>query len=88
MQVSIYTKPNCGYCLQAKHLLASNGITYQEKILDVHVTRDQLVEQFPTAKTFPIIVVDNFYIGGYNELREYIAEHHEKEDAWSYLVEE
>jgi hypothetical protein len=29
-----------------------------------------LLEKFPMAQTFPVIVVDNFYIGGYNQLRE------------------
>jgi glutaredoxin-related protein len=29
-----------------------------------------LLEKFPDAKTFPVIVVDGMYIGGYNELSE------------------
>jgi glutaredoxin-related protein len=29
-----------------------------------------LLEKFPDAKAFPVIVVDGMYIGGYNELNE------------------
>lgn len=74
MQIEIYSKPNCGYCTAAKNLLRNSGIPYTEQVLDVHFTRELLVEKFATAKTFPVIVVDNYYIGGYNELRKLLED--------------
>ena len=37
-------------------------------MLGVDFSREQVMEKFPTARTFPIVVVDGFYIGGYNQL--------------------
>jgi len=56
----------------AKQLLEQEGITYTELKLDVHFTRDFLVERYPTAQTYPVVVVNGFYIGGATELAEYL----------------
>jgi hypothetical protein len=40
--------------------------------LDVDFSRETLLENYPTAKTFPVITVDGFYIGGYSQLAERI----------------
>lgn len=68
--IEIYTKPNCSFCNRAKKLLESNNIQYTEHKLNVTFTREQLLEKFPSAKTYPVIVVDGFNIGGYTELKE------------------
>lgn len=68
MHVEIYTRPGCGFCDKAKQLLTTTGIPYIENRLDVDFTRETLVEKYSTAKTYPVIVVDGFYIGGYKEL--------------------
>jgi glutaredoxin 3 len=70
MLIEIYTKPSCSYCNQAKRLLESNNIPYTEHKLNVHFTREQLLKLFPTAKTYPVVVIDGFNIGGYTELNE------------------
>jgi glutaredoxin 3 len=68
--IQLYSKDNCVYCMQAIKLLNSLGIRYEEQKLGVHFTRDTLLEMFPSAKTFPVVVVDGMHIGGYNELQE------------------
>lgn len=78
----VYTKPNCTYCDQAKALLTSKGLPYQEFILDVgqpkvegrtYVTRDQVLETFPGARTMPQVALvkdGNFQpIGGFTDLQ-------------------
>lgn len=72
MNIEIYTKDDCSYCTAAKALLAVKGILFTEQKLGIHFTRETLKEKFPLAQTFPVIVVDNFYIGGYNQLKEHI----------------
>lgn len=74
MHVEIYTRPGCSFCDSAKDLLRNTGIPYIENRLDVDFTRDMLVEKYSTAKTYPVIVVDGFYIGGYNELSMLVEE--------------
>jgi glutaredoxin 3 len=70
MNVEIYTKDNCSYCSAAKALLTTKNLAFAEHKLGIHFTREMLLEKFPMAQTFPVIVVDNFYIGGYNQLKE------------------
>jgi glutaredoxin len=69
MHVEIYTRDNCDYCTMAKGLLQTKNIGYVEQKLDVDFTRDGLVEKYASAKTYPVIVVDGFYIGGYTQLK-------------------
>jgi len=74
MNIKIYGKENCSYCTQAKSLLESYNLDYQYFSLGTDLTVEELIESFPTAKTVPIVVVNNKWIGGYNELETYIEE--------------
>lgn len=73
-QVTIWTKPNCPYCSRTKNVLTAYSIQFEEKLLDRDFTREILQEQYPTAKSFPVVVVDGFYIGGYSQLAEKLNE--------------
>jgi glutaredoxin len=72
MSIVIYTKEDCVYCSMAKNLLNSKNIPYTEKVLSLDFTREELLAAHSLAKTFPVIVVDGFYIGGYTNLVTYI----------------
>jgi glutaredoxin 3 len=73
MSIEIYTKEDCGYCTAAKNLLKSKNIMFTEQVLGIHFTREQLLANYSQAKTFPVIVVDGYYIGGYNQLQEHVS---------------
>jgi len=66
--IEIYGKPQCPYCDRAKALCEQNDYEYIYNQLDVDFTREELMEQFPTARTFPQITVDGANIGGYDQL--------------------
>ena len=66
--IEIYTKENCTFCTQAKNLLRDRQIPFFEHKLDVDFTKEILLEKFANARTFPVIVIDGFHIGGYSEL--------------------
>lgn len=68
--VEIYSKPDCPYCTKAKQVLRTHDIPFTEQVLGQDFTREIIIEKFPTAKTFPIVVVDGYYIGGYTQLAE------------------
>lgn len=79
--ITIYSKPSCTFCDQAKALLDSRGIAYNELILDVGQEKDSLKtyvpvsalkDRVPTARTVPQIFNDADYIGGYAELRQFV----------------
>jgi glutaredoxin len=74
MNVVIYTKENCSFCTNTKTLLATKGIGYTEMKLNEDFTREYLVENYPSAKSFPLIIIDGFYIGGYEQLKNKLNE--------------
>ena len=70
--IEIYTKPDCPYCNKAKQLLRTTNQQFNEFKLNVDFTREILLEKYPNAKTYPVVVVDGFHIGGYTQLAEMI----------------
>lgn len=85
MSIEIYSKNNCSFCDQAKQLLRMHGKDYVEYKLDEDFTREILLSKFPEAKTFPVIVIDGFNIGGYHQLEQQINE--ETKDTRKILLE-
>lgn len=77
-RVTVYTKENCSYCTKAKMILANKGINYIELKLNEDFTRESLLQLFPSVKTFPVIVVNGFNIGGCDELQMVLNEENEK----------
>jgi glutaredoxin 3 len=69
MKVEIYSKPACPFCVQAKTLAEQKGYDLTYKMLDEDFSREQLFEVFPTARTFPQIIVDGDKIGGFTEFK-------------------
>lgn len=74
MKVIIWSKNACPFCEQAKMLLQSKGIEYEERnIMGDTWTKEQLLEAVPGARSLPQIFVDDQHIGGFKELREILA---------------
>jgi glutaredoxin 3 len=70
MKAIVWSKDQCPYCVQAKSLLESKGIEYEERnIMQGTYTKEQLLEAVPTARALPQIFLDEEYVGGFNELR-------------------
>ena len=65
--VEIWGKPNCPYCNRAKQTSKKFGLNYIYHQLDEDFTKEEFLEKFPDAKTYPQIVVDGKYVGGYME---------------------
>lgn len=66
--ITIYSRPNCTWCDQSKALLESKGLEYNELMLDLDVTVEQLKQLVPGAKSVPQIMDDGLYVGGFKEL--------------------
>ena len=69
--VEVYSKDNCPFCVKAKMLLEMKQVTFVEKKVGVDVTREQLLEIAPLARTVPQILIDGEVIGGYDQLTQY-----------------
>ena len=68
--VVLYTTEPCGFCRQAKALLAARGVAYSEvNLAKDPVGRADLVA-LTGQMTFPQIVIGERAIGGFRELLE------------------
>lgn len=86
MKFTVYSKPACTFCEQAKALIKSKGYELNVINLDVgqpklegetYISRDELLTRFPAAKTMPQVCVETAHsashLGGYTELKEYLS---------------
>jgi glutaredoxin 3 len=74
MKAIVWSKYNCPFCEQAKALLKSKGIEFEERKIGEGFTKEDLLEAVPNARTVPQIFLNNNLIGGFTELRKYIEE--------------
>ena len=70
----MYTRPTCFWCVRAKHLLESKGISYRDLDINNHDLRKELKIKAPGIKTIPQIFKDGKRIGGYEDLVEYFKD--------------
>jgi glutaredoxin len=72
--IEIYGKPQCNWCVAVRQLLEEKGVNYKYFSLGEDYGIDFLRENFPGVKTVPIVVVNSFRIGGYEDLKAYLEE--------------
>lgn len=77
MEVVIYTKDDCNWCVKAKQLMNQIGMKYTELHLGVDYTREKLRDIVPEnlPLTVPQIYINNKRIGGYEDFAEWCDNH-------------
>jgi len=70
----VWSKDQCPYCVQAKALLESRGIEYEERNINNGWDKDDLLTAVPGARTLPQIFLDEELVGGFTELRKRLTE--------------
>lgn len=76
--IIVWSKNNCPHCTQAKEMLASKQLGFEEKKIGRDVTKQDLLEAVPNAKTVPQIFMYGKHIGGLTDLKKYFEDH----DMW------
>ena len=67
----MYTGPMCNFCDAAKRLLARNIATFTEiDIASKEGLMEEMIKKANGKRTVPQIFVDEYHVGGYQELRE------------------
>ena len=66
--IEIWSKPQCVFCDKAVQLCQMKKLEFKKYMIDIDYSREDLIDKFPNARTFPQITMDNVYIGGYTEL--------------------
>jgi glutaredoxin 3 len=69
-QITLYTTDPCGFCRQAKALLAARGLAYVEVNLAKDPDGRADLARRTGQMTFPQIIVGERAIGGFRELLE------------------
>lgn len=72
MKAIVWSKQMCPYCDQAKALLNSKGIEFEERKIGEGYSKEDLLEAVPSARTVPQIFLNDTLVGGFTELREYL----------------
>ena len=72
MKAIVWSKYHCPYCDQAKALLKSKDIPFEEKKIGDGYTKEELLEAVPGARTVPQIFIDDQLIGGFTELKAHL----------------
>jgi glutaredoxin 3 len=68
VSVVIYSTRYCGYCAQARDLLAHKGVAFEEVMVDQDPERRDEMMQRSGQRSVPQVFVDDRYIGGYDAL--------------------
>lgn len=72
--IIIYGKPQCPFCEKAKNLCDQRGFKYEYKSLGTDYTKEELLENFPGARTVPQITINGEKIGGYDQFTAYLED--------------
>lgn len=76
MQVKIYSKSDCPYCVRAKEFFKRKNITFEEFTVGTDLTTEEYTE-LTSMKTVPAIFINEDLIGGYTDLVEYAVDNPE-----------
>ena len=82
MRAIVWSKYNCPYCDQAKALLQSKNIPFEERKIGDGYTKEELLEAVPNARSVPQIFLDDKLIGGFTELRQYVQDTMESQSSF------
>ncbi len=70
--ITIYGKDDCPQCDKAKQIVELRNEEYTYLKLGKDFTKEELLERFPGARSFPQIVVDEDTVGGLHGLVEWL----------------
>ena len=70
--IEIYGKPQCPSCVKAKQLCEMRQLSFEYKQLGTDFDREEIMEMFPGARTFPQIKVSGKAVGAYKQFAAYL----------------
>lgn len=75
MNVDIYTLKTCSYCIAAKQLLKSKGISFKEVDMTYDDSLRMKITKETGHRTVPQIFIDKAFVGGFAELNRHLNAH-------------
>ncbi|KDO31711.1 hypothetical protein SPRG_03629 [Saprolegnia parasitica CBS 223.65] len=72
--ITVYSKPDCSYCHEAKRVLSEAKLAFKEYTVDVDISYTHLCDRVGHAvHTVPQIFVNDTYVGGCTELKAFLG---------------
>jgi glutaredoxin len=72
--ITMYSKTDCTQCDQAKELFSNYDVELNVEYVGEDISREQLLDIVPHARSVPQIFIDGNYVGGLAELKVFIKE--------------
>ena len=69
MKFTLYSKSGCPLCVQAKNLLKSKGLEFEEVNLDDPVRKLNFLNAYPDVRQLPQIWIGDQRVGGFAGLQ-------------------
>ena len=73
-KVTIYSTNVCPYCVRAKSLLQRKGVKYVELNIDRDMNLMKQMMERSQRRTVPQIFIDDYHVGGYDDMAELDSE--------------
>ncbi len=73
-RVVLYTNAAEERSAAARQFLRDRGVPFTELKLHEDVTPAGLQQLYPEARTFPVVVIDDFHVGSFEELKRHLNE--------------
>lgn len=71
--ILLITREGCKFCTRAKTVLREGDFVYTEHEIGEDITRDEVLQKYPAAKLLPIFVLNDTYMGSYDELYDWVT---------------
>lgn len=72
MDVTVFSRKGCPFCVKAKAQLQETGIEYEELVLNEDYT-DRTLRAVANATSFPQVFINGEHIGGSDEVEKWLA---------------
>lgn len=74
MDIQIYKKSGCGYCVKIDELMKRADITPTVIMIGSDISNEEFKTKYPDAKGVPFVIIDGQQIGGLMETVKYFVE--------------
>lgn len=71
--IVLITREGCSFCVKGKKVLKEADMIYTEIQIGKDTTRDEVLAKYPLAKLLPIFILNDAYMGSYDELYDWVT---------------
>lgn len=73
MEITIYSKSDCDYCLRLHNYLLSKNIQFESKLYGKDFLKEEFQSEFGNNATFPQVIIGGRKVGGLKETIDYLV---------------